>query len=440
MTKSNRNIKHNPVPSTEHPVPSTQHPASSTQHPALSSPPSAQTDVLVKVENLGKKFCRDLKTSLWYGVKDLSSEFFGRQRSEELRPKEFWAVNDVSFELRRGECLGLIGHNGAGKSTLLKMLNGLIKPDKGTITMKGRIGALIELGAGFNPVLTGRENIYINGQVLGFTNKEINDKFDAIIDFAEIGDFIDTPVQNYSSGMKVRLGFAVASQMEPDVLLIDEVLAVGDVAFKLKCFSVIDKILDKCAIVFVSHSMQQISRLCNHILMMENGGENYKGTDVSKGIDAYYINSSSNIANFVRDESEVKVVEISINDSIEDRPIIPRLGDLDIRIKLDVLERIIGASISITLLDFEQKPIGICYNETPINETNIIERNSERAIVNLNLNLKRINLSKGIYLITLNLSERINYKPIAKLQNVKSFQVTSKRDVWPPLELEGSWR
>jgi lipopolysaccharide transport system ATP-binding protein len=138
-------------------------------------------EVLVKVEGVSKKFCRDLKRSLWYGVKDISSELFGSKKNGQLRPKEFWAVDDVSFELRRGECLGLIGHNGAGKSTLLKMLNGLIKPDKGTITMHGRIGALIELGAGFNPILTGRENIYNNGAVLGFSKKEIDAKFDAIV-------------------------------------------------------------------------------------------------------------------------------------------------------------------------------------------------------------------------------------------------------------------
>ena len=152
----------------------------------------------------------------------------GRDR-EGLRDGEFWAVQDVSFELRRGECLGLIGHNGAGKTTLLKMLNGLIKPDAGSITMRGRVGALIALGAGFNPILTGRENIYINGSVLGLTKKEIDAKIDEIIDFAEIREFIDMPVQSYSSGMSVRLGFAVAANLEPDILILDEVLAVGDI-------------------------------------------------------------------------------------------------------------------------------------------------------------------------------------------------------------------
>ena len=166
-------------------------------------PIPSDPDTLVRVSGVSKKFCLSLKKSLWYGLCDMGRELTGRRRGEHggLRTKEFWAVNNVSFELKRGECLGLIGRNGAGKTTLLKMLNGLIKPDAGRIEMRGRVGALIALGAGFNPILTGRENIYVNGSVLGLTKKEIGAKLDEIVDFAEIGDFIDTPVQNYSSGM-----------------------------------------------------------------------------------------------------------------------------------------------------------------------------------------------------------------------------------------------
>ena len=232
-------------------------------------------EILIKVEGLSKKFCKDLKTSLWYGVKDLVSNIQGNKNERELRDKEFWAVKDVNFELRRGECLGLIGHNGAGKSTLLKILNGLINPDSGKVTIKGRVGALIELGAGFNPILSGRENIYNNGAVLGFTKKEIEGKVEDIIDFSEIREFIDMPVQNYSSGMKVRLGFAVAAQMEPDVLIIDEVLAVGDVGFRIKCLNKISEMLNSCAIILVSHSMPQIARICTNGLLLDKGRENY---------------------------------------------------------------------------------------------------------------------------------------------------------------------
>ena len=142
----------------------------------------SREDVIIKVDGLSKKFCKDLKKSLWYGVKDIFRSTFNRRKTDELRKDEFWATKDVSFELKRGECIGLVGHNGAGKSTLLKLLSGIIKPDKGSITVNGRIGALIELGAGFDPVLTGRENIYNNGSVLGFTKTEIDDKLEEIID------------------------------------------------------------------------------------------------------------------------------------------------------------------------------------------------------------------------------------------------------------------
>lgn len=231
------------------------------------------SDTLIKVDGVSKKFCRSLKKSLWYGLEDLGNELRGRRHggNSELRPGEFWAVKDVSFELKRGECLGLIGRNGAGKTTLLRMLNGLVKPDQGRIEMHGRVAAMIALGAGFNPILTGRENIYINASVLGLKKMDIDRKLDEIIDFADIGDFIDSPVQSYSSGMQVRLGFAVATALDPDVLLIDEVLAVGDVRFRAKCYSRIDQFKTNSAIILVSHNMHDIGRASNMSLVMDAG-------------------------------------------------------------------------------------------------------------------------------------------------------------------------
>ncbi len=230
-------------------------------------------DVLIRVEGVSKRFCRDLKQSLWYGVQDMAGDCLGWNDNEpKLRRDEFWAVDNVSFELKRGECLGLIGHNGSGKTTLLKMISGLIKPDKGRIEIRGRVGALIALGAGFNPILTGRENIYVNGSVLGLAKREIDEKIEEIIEFAEIGEFIDAPVQSYSSGMSVRLGFAVATAMEPDILLLDEVLAVGDMAFQAKCLSRIAKIKTTgCAFVFVSHNTHQMAMICDRGLTLQNG-------------------------------------------------------------------------------------------------------------------------------------------------------------------------
>jgi lipopolysaccharide transport system ATP-binding protein len=286
---------------------------------------TANQEVLVKVEGVSKKFCRSLKRSLWYGVCDIAGELnpfakFGAKgiehgvagsnprvtchsfadgpspkasvhvtseaRDADLRDGEFYAVRDVSFELRRGECLGLIGHNGAGKTTLLKMLNGLIKPDSGRIEMNGRVAALIALGAGFNPILTGRENIYINGSVLGLSKKEIDGRIDEIIDFAEIGEFIDMPVQNYSSGMQVRLGFAVATALEPDVLILDEVLAVGDARFRSKCYRRIAKLRHRAAVIFVSHAMEQIGRICSSAIVLSMGKSLFDG-NTSEAIQIY---------------------------------------------------------------------------------------------------------------------------------------------------------
>ncbi|HEX7027313.1 MAG TPA: ABC transporter ATP-binding protein [Gammaproteobacteria bacterium] len=231
------------------------------------------SETLIKVENVSKKFCRNLKRSLWYGLQDFRSELFSRPHGGdgELRKDEFWAVKDVSFELKRGECLGVIGRNGAGKTTLLRMLNGLIKPDQGCIEMRGRVGALIALGAGFNPILSGRENIYVSASVLGLTRQEIDDKFEEIVEFAELAEFIDMPVQNYSSGMQVRLGFSVATALEPDILILDEILAVGDTAFKMKAYARIGRILQNAAVVFVTHSMTQLYRICDVVGVMDKG-------------------------------------------------------------------------------------------------------------------------------------------------------------------------
>lgn len=254
---------------------------SSSFHPSdsRSSASSSEAEVLVKVEGVSKKFCRDLKKSLWYGVKDVAAELLpfhaskslNQNSPETLRPGEFWANKDISFELRRGECLGLIGHNGAGKTTLLKMLNGLIKPDSGRIEMRGRVGALIALGAGFNPILTGRENVYVNGAILGLSKTEVDERMDEIIDFAEIRDFIDSPVHSYSSGMQVRLGFAVATALKPDVLILDEVLAVGDISFRSKCYQKIGELKEHAAVIFVSHNINQISSICTSCLVLSKG-------------------------------------------------------------------------------------------------------------------------------------------------------------------------
>lgn len=231
------------------------------------------SEVVLSVEGVSKKFCRDLKRSLFYGVQDITSELVGiRRKSERLRHDEFWALKDVSFQLQRGEALGLVGPNGSGKSTLLRIISGLIKPDNGVVEIQGRIAPLIALGAGFNPILTGRENIYANMSILGLSKKEIDERFEAVLDFAEIGAAIDAPVQTYSSGMAARLGFACAIYTEPDILLIDEVLAVGDIKFRAKCYRRLAKLREQgTSFILVSHNSHSILSICESAIYLLKG-------------------------------------------------------------------------------------------------------------------------------------------------------------------------
>ena len=222
------------------------------------------SEVVLSVQGVSKKFCRDLKRSLFYGVQDIASELLGiREKNDKLRKKEFWALQNVSFELRRGEALGLVGPNGSGKTTLMRIIAGLIRPDTGSVEVKGRVAPLIALGAGFNPILTGRENIYANMSILGLSKQEIDERFDAVVEFAEIGDAIDAPVQSYSSGMAARLGFASAIHTEPDILLIDEVFAVGDISFREKCRRRLYELRKKeTCLILVSHNPHVVLETC----------------------------------------------------------------------------------------------------------------------------------------------------------------------------------
>jgi lipopolysaccharide transport system ATP-binding protein len=387
-----------------------------------------EKEVLVKVEGLSKKFCKDLKTSLWYGVKDLVSGIRGNSLERTLRPKEFWAIQDINFELRRGECLGLIGHNGAGKSTLLKILNGLINPDAGSVTIKGRVGALIELGAGFNPILSGRENIYNNGAVLGFTRKEIDEKLSAIIEFAELEEFIDMPVQHYSSGMNVRLGFAVAAQMEPDVLIVDEVLAVGDLGFILKCFKAIDTILPKTAVIFVSHNMPMISRICNQVILLSKGKAEFQGENVSKGIDLYYNSFLTNEeSDVVFTDNSMELVNASLENVKKENEIYKiNWGDtIDLKFTIKNFSLKKMPFISFAIYDKEQRGIAEVFPENQILKD--IEPNSE---IDFHFVFRNLNLSKGIYNITFSASEAYSKNSYYKIHKAITIQVEHDKQIW----------
>lgn len=226
----------------------------------------------ITVEQLGKKFSVTLRDALKYGMADSLRRLVGLGKDQESRPGEFWALNDVNFSLEPGQALGIMGVNGSGKTTLLRVLNGTYGPDTGKVTLRGKVGALIAAGAGFSPMLTGRENVYVSGSLLGMTTAEIRKRFDEIVNFAELEEFVDMPVRNYSSGMAVRLGFAVAVLGAPEILLVDEVLAVGDMSFQKKCYERIYAMKNRgTTILLVSHSPGAIWAVCDLGLILDHG-------------------------------------------------------------------------------------------------------------------------------------------------------------------------
>ncbi len=229
--------------------------------------------VVVDVRGVSKKFCRDLKRSLWYGACDICSELTGRRGDRSsLRKGEFWAAREISFQLARGEAIALVGRNGAGKTTLLRIIAGLVRPDAGMVRTRGRLAPLLALGAGFNPVLSGRENIYVNLSMLGLSARQIRERFDEVVDFAEIGSAIDAPVRTYSSGMTARLGFACAVHVAPEVFIIDEALAVGDATFRGKCFRKLAELRRQgVSLLVVSHNVQVLLSVCDRAVYLRQG-------------------------------------------------------------------------------------------------------------------------------------------------------------------------
>src|SRR5690606_9008745 len=242
----------------------------------------------IKVENLGKKFIighrleGDLRGSFSQRLSRLMARDGGGTR------EEFWALKDVSFEIKKGEAVGIIGRNGAGKSTLLKILSRITDPSKGRFEINGRVSSLLEVGTGFHPELTGRENIYLNGTILGMRRAEIRKKFDAIIDFSGVEKFLDTPVKHYSSGLKVRLALSVAAHLEPEILIVDEVLAVGDAEFQKKCLGKMDEVSkgEGRTVLFVSHNLGAVEQLCSRGIVMVDGRVGHSG-EVSGAIGFY---------------------------------------------------------------------------------------------------------------------------------------------------------
>lgn len=268
------------------------------------------SDPVIRVENLGKKYIighqkqeryTSLRDVITNKVKSLGNLINPQSKKENPAFEEFWAVNDVSFDIKQGDRVGIIGRNGAGKSTLLKILSRITEPTKGSVKIKGRVASLLEVGTGFHPELTGRENIFLNGAILGMGKEEIKRKFDEIVAFAEVEKFLDTPVKRYSSGMYVRLAFAVAAHLEPEILIVDEVLAVGDAQFQKKCLGKMEDVgKDGRTVLFVSHQMAAIQNLCQRVIWLNQGGlVDYDQTQI---VVSKYLSTSTNLLNISLEE------------------------------------------------------------------------------------------------------------------------------------------
>lgn len=316
---------------------------------------------IIEIKGLGKKYDISHQRGGYVALRDVLANVlkrpfsFLRNKAKQvigLEKKEiFWALKDISFDVLPGEVIGIIGKNGAGKSTLLKILTGITPPTEGEAIMRGRVSSLLEVGTGFHPELTGRENIFLNGAILGMTRKEIVQKFDEIVDFSGVRKFLDTPVKHYSSGMQVRLAFSVAAHMEPDILIVDEVLAVGDAEFQKKCMGKMEEVTKKDGrtILFVSHNLDAIQNLCKKTVLLEEGRVKMFG-DTNKVIAAYAHETElhSTLTYEINTHKEAQIRKITIlNKENEPQAKIPIKEPFSLQIEFEVLQPISQAILSI---------------------------------------------------------------------------------------------
>ena len=387
---------------------------------------------IIKVNNLSKRYRIGLKekqsdTLAGHIGNVIKSPWQNLKRLRELNrfgledESVFWALKDINFEVKEGEVLGIIGKNGAGKSTLLKILSQITEPTSGKIEIYGRVASLLEVGTGFHPELSGRENIYMNGTILGMTRKEIDSKLDEIIDFSGVEKFIDTPVKFYSSGMKVRLGFSVAAHLEPEILIIDEVLAVGDYEFQKKCLGKMEDVAGQGrTVLFVSHNMDAVSTLCNRVMTLQNGKLSFLG-NTSEGIIKYF-DSNKNIRSEYVDKSiseNNKISRVEIKTSLPNN--IHKFGDpflIEIRIIVpDLLEK---GNLSFQIIEIDtERPI--IYGWLHDNEFSIGSNPGEYLV---KCYFPKLKLYKGSYKLSVQFSELSGRKNPQKIIDICPFEVS----------------
>ena len=328
------------------------------------------SDVVIKVENLAKQYRLGVvgTGTLSHDVNRLWAKFRGKEdpysilgetgdKVSRSGPQYVSALRNIDFEIKKGQVLGVIGKNGAGKSTLLKLLSRITSPSSGKICIQGRVGSLLEVGTGFHPELTGRENVYLNGTILGMRKREVDKRFDEIVSFSGVEKYIDTPVKRYSSGMTVRLGFAVAAHLEPEILIVDEVLAVGDAEFQTKCINKMQSIAknEGRVILFVSHNLHSVRTLCNRGMLLENGTMSFLG-DVDTAVSRYLESSTCNIDKPLSechfDKEDVELTEISfLKDTLPIEGEIASEDEITISGKVRVYKRVFGFRFYVDLCD-----------------------------------------------------------------------------------------
>ncbi|WP_081414188.1 ABC transporter ATP-binding protein [Metabacillus indicus] len=342
-------------------------------------------DIAIEFSGVGKKYSRTAKLTR---LKDV----FTKVANSVKEDNEFWALTDVSFEVKKGEAVGIIGSNGSGKSTLLKLLSGVTVPSAGEIKVNGTIGGLIELGAGFHPEMTGRENIYINGAILGLSKKEIDDRFPQIIEFSGLADFVDMPLKSYSSGMKVRLGFAIAITIETDIVLLDEVLAVGDSKFRKKALQMMESFLADKTIVFVSHDLGQIKRICNKCIVLDRGKLIFAG-DTEEALKVYQEKADANQSRYTKKISNHKthlVEGILFDENQKESTVFEYGADFSIYFKVHVHPNHVGSQLKIKLKADEISTFSDTISEFKVEM-------SSSGIIEKNLKINHLPLYNGKY-------------------------------------------
>ncbi len=367
-------------------------------------------DVVIRVDKLGKRY-RIGERAPYLTLRDALARVVTapmrriRSLGASERPdasNEIWALKDVSFEVRRGEVIGIIGRNGSGKSTLLKILSRVTKPTVGHAQIRGRLGSLLEVGTGFHPELTGRENTYLNGAILGMSKRDIAQRFDEIVAFAEIEKFIDTPVKHYSSGMYVRLAFSVAAHMEPEILLVDEVLAVGDIAFQKKCLGRMGDVARQGrTVLFVSHNMGAVALLCKSVIVLDQGRIQAIG-DSERSINEYLIGHMDRETEIYRMEGvprpgptlgrEVEFLSLQLEGV--SAKLMPANADLTVLMTVRGNKAASGLSFSLTIHSVDGGPLGTCFGER-------IHSIREGEIATFRMQLQNPRLAPGAYRLDL---------------------------------------